>query len=86
MSRVEKITPQEEIENYITNNGISDFEFVQVSDDESTFKSFKLSIDVRDRDIVLNPAMWPAGVSIQKWKIRYKSDDDRYDARWHRGY
>ena len=59
---------------------------MQVSNDDSLYKSFKLSIDVRDRDIILNPAMWPEGVSIQKWKLRNESDGDIYDANWHRPY
>ena len=86
VSRVAATAVLTEIEEYITSNGIVDFEFMQVSNDDSLYKSFKLSIDVRDRDIILNPAMWPEGVSIQKWKLRNESDGDIYDANWHRPY
>ena len=86
MSRVDPTAEKEEIENYITSNGISDFEFVQLSHENSLYKSFKLSIDIHDRDVVLNPAMWPKGVSIRKFRMRYDSDDNNYDADRHNSY
>ena len=85
MSRVDPTAEKEDIENYIASNGISDFEFAQLSHEDSLYKSFKLSVDIHDRDIVLNPAMWPRGVSVRKWRVRYDSDDS-YDADRHNSY
>ena len=81
MSRVDPTALQEDIINYIASNGVSNFEFVQLSHEESLYESFKLTVDIRDRDTILNPTLWPEGVSIKKWKVRY--DNDRYDNTWY---
>ena len=74
MSRVDPTAIEEDIKNHIPSKGVSNFEFVQLSHEESLWKSFKLTADIRDRDTILNPVIWPEGVSIQKWKVKYNGN------------
>ena len=39
------------------------------------FKSFKLSVDVKDMDTVMGPTYWPSGVCVERWHNRNKREN-----------
>ena len=53
---------------YITRKGVKDFDLTLVSNLNATYKSYKLSVGVSDKDKVLYSEMWPAGICIQRWR------------------
>ena len=73
LSRVQSTAKYQEVLQYITFHGITDFELTQVSNADSKFKSFKLSVDVRDKYKVMDPSVWPTGVAIEKWRSKMNS-------------
>ena len=37
------------------------------SNEASSFKAYKLSVQVTDKDVIFNPNTWPEGVNVRKW-------------------
>ncbi len=70
VSRVHKETDDEDMKTYITDKGLQNFDLTLVSNINATFKSYKLSVSISDRDRILCSEMWPAGICIQRWRDR----------------
>jgi hypothetical protein len=70
VSRVHKETDDEGFKMYITGKGVKDLDLTLVSNPNATFKSYKLSVGISDKDKVLCSEMWPAGICIQRWRVR----------------
>ncbi|CAL4127531.1 unnamed protein product, partial [Meganyctiphanes norvegica] len=66
ISRVYPSTDEQKIRECLYFHGIIDFDLFQVSHVNSQFKSYKLSVKLPDKDIVLSPDMWPDGVCVQR--------------------
>ena len=84
LSRIQHTARYQEIVEYITYHGISDFELTQVSNTDSKYKSYKLSVDVRDKELIMDPSVWPAGVVIEKWRqknMSYNSNGSHFRRR-----
>lgn len=75
ISRVHSDTDDEGFRKYIQEKGIQDFDIALVSNENARFKSFKLSVTIKDVDKLMSPEMWPFGVCVQKWRVR-RSDYD----------
>ena len=56
------------VKDYIKDKGIANFELELVSKSIATFKSYKLSVPLDDKDKVLQPTMWPKNILVQKWR------------------
>ena len=70
ISRVHPSTQESVFENFLKDKGLLNFELQLVSRFVSTFKSYKLTVSMDDRDKVLQPNMWPKGILVQKWRVR----------------
>ncbi|CAL4225210.1 unnamed protein product, partial [Meganyctiphanes norvegica] len=66
ISRVDPSTDEHDIRECLYFNGVNTFDLFQVSHVNSQFKSYKLSVNLPDKDIVLSPDMWPDGVCVQR--------------------
>ena len=78
ISRCHKSTQECQFDNHLKSKGLSNYEFKLMSKTVSTFKSYKLTVSIDDKDKLLQPQMWPQGVLIQKWKhksSKYKFGD-----------
>ena len=70
ISRIKSNTDEQDIREHLYCNGIKDFELYQTSNVLSTFKSFKLTVNLPDRDKVLSPDLWPTGVCVDRYRER----------------
>ncbi len=68
VSCVHSKTDDEGLKTYIANKGLHDFNLTLVSNVNSTFKSYRLSVSINDKDKVLCPEMWPSGMCVQRWR------------------
>ena len=77
ISRLHTSTQDNVIKDYLKDNGLSNFDLQLVSNSVSTFKSYKLSVSMDDKDKVLQPTLWPKGVLVKKWfqKSRYYNQE-----------
>ncbi len=70
VSRVHSETDDEGLKTYITNKGLHDFNLTLVSNINSIFKSYRLSVSINDKSKVLCSEMWPSGICVQRWRKR----------------
>ncbi len=70
VSQVYKETGDEGMKTCITDKGLLDFDLTLVSNINATFKSYKLSVSISDRDRILCSEMWLAGICFQRWRDR----------------
>ncbi len=70
VSRVHSETDDEGLKTYITNKGLHDFNLTLVSNINSIFKSYRLSVSINDKGKVLCSEMWPSGICVQRWRKR----------------
>ena len=67
VSRVLKETTDEQLLNYITSNGVSSAQIMCVSNPDSAYRSYRLSVPVTEKDKVMDGDMWPYGICVQRW-------------------
>ena len=74
-----------DIKQYMVDKGVTAHEIVKVSHEEATFKSYKITISVKDIKHALHNNFWPEGVNCKFWKEKARvnepvnnndSDDD----------
>ena len=65
--RIDKNTTDEDIRQHIIGKGIKKFELLLQSNEASSYKAYKLSVQVTDKEIIFNPNTWPEGVNVRKW-------------------
>ncbi len=53
----------------VQSRGIDTSDLVLTNHADSAYNCFKLSV-VIDIDKVLDPAMWPSGMFIRKWRVK----------------
>ena len=82
ISRVDSSTDEHDIRDFLYFNAINNFDLIQVSHVNALFKSYKLSVNLPDKDIVLSPDMWPKNVCVQRFRERgnrgYNSNYSNY--------
>jgi hypothetical protein len=71
ISRVHSETDDDGLKKYISDKGVQNFNITLVSNANAMFKSYKLSVAISEQNKVLCPEMWPFGVCVQKWRVRY---------------
>ena len=76
ISRVDPSTEDRDISDFLSNNGFSNFEIKLMSRSAATFKSYKLTVCMSDKDKVLQPDMWPQGTLVKKWKQKPGNNND----------
>ena len=74
ISRVLPHTDDESFKKFICDNVVRNFELSLTSNSRAKFKSYKLSVDITDRDKVFRPEVWPMGVKLQRWRVRNDSE------------
>ena len=82
ISKLHTLTQDNVIKDYLKDNGLSNFDLQLVSNSVSTFKSYKLSVSMEDKDKVLQPTLWPKGILVQKWfqKSRYYNHENHAES------
>jgi len=68
--RVDRDTVDNEVKEYISEQGFSVKEFKRVSNEEAKFKSFKLSVPVSEYDRLFDDEIWPTGFRIRQFTVR----------------
>ena len=76
ISRVLPQTGDASFRKFIGDNVVKNFELTLTSNAKAKFKSYKLSVDIADREKVFRPEVWPMGVKLQRWRIRNDSEKD----------
>ena len=76
ISRVLPQTGDESFKKFIGDNVVKNFDLILTSNAKAKFKSYKLSVDIADREKVFRPEVWPMGVKLQRWRIRNDSEKD----------
>lgn len=66
--RVHKDDGEDELKQYITSKDVDVRQLIKTSHDESKFNSFRLVVSQDDMEKVMDPAMWPRGVCIRRWR------------------
>ena len=74
VSRVDPDTEEQDIINHLNNLGVMNFELYPISRENAPFKSFKLIVNLPDKDIVMSPDVWPQDVCIQRYRERVNRD------------
>ena len=75
--RIDKNTTDDDIKKHLIAKGIKKFELLLQSNEASSFKAYKLSVQVTDKEVIFNPNTWPEGVNVRKWI--YRSNNTRSD-------
>ena len=70
ISRVLPQTRDTDFRNFINDNVVKNFDLTLTSNVNAKFKSYRLSVDVIDKDRIFRPEVWPLGVKIQRWRLR----------------
>ena len=65
--RVQKDTSDKDLSDYILSNGIIPQELACVSNPDSMFKSYKLSVSLSHSKAAFNANIWPEGIRIGKF-------------------
>ena len=73
LSRLGPETEEHAIIDYLKRNGISDVQLTQLSHPTSSNKSYKLTVNLPDKDTVMSSQLWPENVCIKKYKPRVNS-------------
>ena len=70
LSRIKKTTDENNLKNFIEDQGIVLMDLKIVSHKNAVYKSYKLSVVVDDtnKNKLLSPNFWPEGIRIVKWK------------------
>ena len=68
--RLEKDTETKDVEDYLREHGLDYVNLRCVSNEESRFKSYKLTTDHKDSEQVLDASFWPNGVGCRKFISR----------------
>jgi hypothetical protein len=71
--RLEKSTTEEQVVNYIKKKNINSVSNIDcVSHVDSTYKSFKLTVNFNDVDAFMEPSFWPQNVGCRYYRKRFK--------------
>ena len=70
ISRVLPQTRDTDFRNFINDNVVKNFDLTLTSNVNAKFKSYRLSVDVVDKDKIFRPEVWPLGVKLQRWRLR----------------
>ena len=73
--RVDKITGEADIAEYLHEKDIQARNIIKLSKDESMFNSFKLTVSISDTEKVMNPDTLPTGVRIRRFYERRTERD-----------
>ncbi len=65
--RVAKDTDADEIKNFLVARQFTVRDFVQTSNENARFKSFKLTVPVSEFGKLFDENLWPAGVRVRKY-------------------
>ena len=76
ISRIRPEVLELDIKNHIMALGVTDFELQLMSHEDHPYKSFKLTVNVLDKDSLMTPSIWPEGVCIKRF--RYPVNRDHY--------
>ena len=68
LSRIKRDTDVESLQTFIQEKGIKVYDIQIVSHANAKFNSYRVSVDVNDKDKMLVPEIWPQGVCIEKWR------------------
>ena len=74
LSRIDSEAEEQETREHLNSIGVIDFELSLISNETAPFKSFKLIVNLPDKDKVMSPNVWPAGVCIQRYRVRVNRD------------
>ena len=80
ISRINSDIKLDSVKDYISNKNIKIIDIKLVSNKESKFKSYKLTVDINTANTILNASIWPYGVCISKWysrKLPYNDTDSQ---------
>ncbi len=66
--RVYRDTADDEMRCYISSKGVNGVDLTLVSNVNSTFKSYKLSVPIVEKDKIVQASLWPSGVCVEKWR------------------
>ena len=72
--RVRPDTNESDIENHLIALGVTDFELTLISHVNAPYKSFKLIVNVNDKEAIMSPNVWPKGVCIKRFRERVNRD------------
>ena len=65
--RVDKNTTVDILSEYISENSIDFREIECVSHEDAKYKSFRLTVSIKDLDKIFNEALWPSGVMVRRF-------------------
>ena len=74
ISRVRPDTNELDINNHIISLGVTDFVLQLISHEDTPYKSFKLTVNVSDKEFFMSPNIWPVGVCIKRFRYRVNRD------------
>ena len=80
ISRINSDIKLDSIKDYISNKNIKIIDIKFVSNKESKFNSYKLTVDINIATTILNTSIWPYGLCISKWysrKLPYNDTDSQ---------
>ena len=80
ISRINSDIKLDSIKDYISNKNIKIIDIKLVSNKESKFNSYKLTVDINTANTILNASIWPYAVCISKWynrKLPYNDTDSQ---------
>ncbi len=75
LSRVYRDTVDDDMRRYISSKGVNGVDLTLVSNVNSTFKSYKLSVLIVDKDKIMQASLWPSGVCVEKWRSRSNANN-----------
>ncbi len=67
---VSKRFGDDEMKKYVVDEGVEVHSVETVSHANAKTKSFRIEIDFKDKDKVLNPEFWPTGIGLKVWRHR----------------
>ena len=70
LSRLDCDTDTDMLKRYIDGKGVHNIELSVVSNVNARYKSYKLSVNIGDKDTIMCAEMWPSGTYIEKWRVR----------------
>ena len=65
--RLEKNTKTEEVHEYLQNKGLEVMDLICVSNENSRFRSFKLTVDFNHSEQVMDGTFWPEGIGCRQF-------------------
>ncbi len=75
LSRVYRDTTDDDMRCYISSKGVNGVDLTLVSNVNSTFKSYKLSVPIVEKDKIMQASLWPSSVCIEKWRSRSNANN-----------